>query len=236
MSKPAKPSLDDPLDEAELDRLDAFLLARIEALDDDVDDEADLGVLCVSELDGFLTAIVSGPLTVPPSRWIEALWGKFPPEYASEEQLREVLESVFRLMNGIAGMLMEEPDDFEPIFLHHEAEGREALVVDEWCTGYLRGMRLTLEAWEAGGTEVGELLAPILLFATEIGFDELELMNDAEVEAQQQLVGPAAVALHGYWLEQRQQARRATRSEPKVGRNDPCPCGSGKKYKKCCLH
>ena len=22
---------------------------------------------------------------------------------------------------------------------------------------------------------------------------------------------------------------------PKVGRNDPCPCGSGKKYKKCCM-
>lgn len=22
---------------------------------------------------------------------------------------------------------------------------------------------------------------------------------------------------------------------PKIGRNDPCPCGSGKKYKKCCL-
>ncbi len=27
-----------------------------------------------------------------------------------------------------------------------------------------------------------------------------------------------------------------TREQPKVGRNDPCPCGSGKKYKKCCLH
>ena len=25
------------------------------------------------------------------------------------------------------------------------------------------------------------------------------------------------------------------RQQPKVGRNDPCPCGSGKKYKKCCL-
>jgi preprotein translocase subunit SecA len=24
------------------------------------------------------------------------------------------------------------------------------------------------------------------------------------------------------------------RSQPKVGRNDPCPCGSGKKYKRCC--
>jgi preprotein translocase subunit SecA len=25
------------------------------------------------------------------------------------------------------------------------------------------------------------------------------------------------------------------RLSPKVGRNEPCPCGSGKKYKKCCL-
>ena len=24
------------------------------------------------------------------------------------------------------------------------------------------------------------------------------------------------------------------RSEPKIGRNDPCPCGSQKKYKRCC--
>jgi preprotein translocase subunit SecA len=28
---------------------------------------------------------------------------------------------------------------------------------------------------------------------------------------------------------------RPARAARKVGRNDPCPCGSGKKYKKCCL-
>lgn len=28
--------------------------------------------------------------------------------------------------------------------------------------------------------------------------------------------------------------RQVIRSEPKLKRNDPCPCGSGKKYKKCC--
>jgi SEC-C motif-containing protein len=28
--------------------------------------------------------------------------------------------------------------------------------------------------------------------------------------------------------------KQVVRSQPKVGRNDPCPCGSGKKYKKCC--
>ena len=29
--------------------------------------------------------------------------------------------------------------------------------------------------------------------------------------------------------------RQIVNEAPKVGRNDPCPCGSGKKYKKCCL-
>jgi hydrogenase maturation protease len=32
------------------------------------------------------------------------------------------------------------------------------------------------------------------------------------------------------------EALRPTRVKKKVGRNDPCPCGSGRKYKKCCLN
>ena len=32
----------------------------------------------------------------------------------------------------------------------------------------------------------------------------------------------------------RQPVQQVVRSGAKVGRNDPCPCGSGKKYKKCC--
>lgn len=27
---------------------------------------------------------------------------------------------------------------------------------------------------------------------------------------------------------------RDSKTDPKIGRNQPCPCGSGKKYKKCC--
>ena len=64
------------------------------------------------------------------------------------------------------------------------------------------------------------------------------------------MIEPAAQALHRYWLEQRMNKpddfmppqtfipRQPTvqYDQPKVGRNDPCPCGSGKKYKKCCLH
>ncbi|MCK4774434.1 MAG: SEC-C domain-containing protein, partial [Candidatus Krumholzibacteria bacterium] len=35
-------------------------------------------------------------------------------------------------------------------------------------------------------------------------------------------------------LRQKSSSRPVVRDEQKVGRNDPCPCGSGKKYKKCC--
>ena len=34
--------------------------------------------------------------------------------------------------------------------------------------------------------------------------------------------------------EGKEAVRTIVRDQPKVGRNDPCPCGSGKKYKKCC--
>ena len=35
-------------------------------------------------------------------------------------------------------------------------------------------------------------------------------------------------------LYKEQKAAHTVRKEAKVGRNDPCPCGSGKKYKQCC--
>ena len=44
------------------------------------------------------------------------------------------------------------------------------------------------------------------------------------------IVGEAAAAAEA----QAKARAKPVRTGPKVGRNDPCPCGSGKKYKKCC--
>lgn len=43
--------------------------------------------------------------------------------------------------------------------------------------------------------------------------------------------------IHGTWFYNRsvRQGPAPVKAAPKVGRNDPCPCGSGKKYKQCCL-
>ncbi|PWB46887.1 MAG: hypothetical protein C3F18_12285, partial [Nitrosomonadales bacterium] len=48
-------------------------------------------------------------------------------------------------------------------------------------------------------------------------------------------VFPSAIGdIHQFWLARRSTPETIRREAPKTGRNDPCPCGSGKKYKQCC--
>jgi hypothetical protein len=54
----------------------------------------------------------------------------------------------------------------------------------------------------------------------------------SELEARRQRVLTIAPRVEAIQL---RQLREAERTRPQAGRNDPCPCGSGKKYKRCCL-
>ena len=63
----------------------------------------------------------------------------------------------------------------------------------------------------------------------------------SSAEAVSQGGGASGFDTHRQGMEQAIQAsgqgaavKPLRRKAPKVGRNDPCPCGSGKKYKKCC--
>lgn len=224
------------LSDAEFDYLDRFLLDR---LDEDDDTEGkDEGVLDVSELDGLLTAIVSGPVMIPPSRWLPAIWGDFEPVWDSQADFEKVLSMLMRHMNAIAATLLEQPEDFEPIFLEREVEGKTYTIVDEWCEGYRRGVGLAPEQWEAAGPDMIKLLTPILAFTQAIDWRGHDFSAN-EVEAIQAAITPNVRAIHAYWLSRRELPAHginpSRRSAPRVGRNDPCPCGSGKKYKRCCL-
>jgi uncharacterized protein len=228
-----------PLDESEMDRLDQFLLDRI---DEDADTEGkDEGVLDMSELDGLFTAIVSGPVSIPPSQWLPALWGDFAPVWSTKKEFEEIFSMLVRHMNSIVVSLMDEPESFEPLFLERDVEGKTYLVVDEWCEGYRRGMALAAERWEAGGMEMTALVAPILAFTSETDFRAHDLATSEETDNVRRAITPNVREIHAYWLKRRAHKESPAsppvqRAEPRVGRNDPCPCGSGKKYKKCCLH
>ncbi|MEX2353538.1 MAG: UPF0149 family protein [Gammaproteobacteria bacterium] len=225
------------LTDAEIDRLDRFLLDRIDETADTLG--KDEGILDIAELDGFLTAVVSGPVMIPPSQWLPAVWGDFAPLWKDEKEFESVFTLMIRHMNDIATTLMERPQDFEPIFMQRVVEGKTYTIVDEWCEGYYRGMKLAADAWETGGGDMEVLLVPILAF-TEVTKWRGHDFNQDEIENLQMAVTENARIIHAYWLQRRMVNAPASapvrREKPQVGRNDPCPCGSGKKYKKCCLH
>ena len=230
-----------PLNDDELNWLDDFLLERI---DENADVEGkDEGILDVSELDGLLTAVVSGPVTIPPSKWVPQVWGDFEPVWEDEQEIRHVMTMLMRHMNSIAVMLMEQPGDFEPIFLERELEGITYAIVDEWCEGYMRGVVLAAEQWELDTSEMRELLFPILAFQGTQEVETHDQCSEEEVRVLQNAIPENVRKIHSYWLSKRDHPASSitphsptTREQPRIGRNDPCPCGSGKKYKKCCLH
>lgn len=232
--------LDTPLSDQEIDTLNRFMLERIpEEAAEAADGEVDEGILDISELDGFLTAIVSGPQPLNPSEWMPVLWGEFEPEWASTEESEAILSLVLRHMNGIVTTLNEAPEEFEPIVLEVDEDEASFTSVEEWCLGYMKGVSLSMEAWQQGGQEVMDLLFPIMVFTTADGRNSLERLEVDELETLKRSLPSSVRKLHAFW-----QARSGMggnhepfeHAEPPVGRNDPCPCGSGKKFKKCCLH
>jgi len=226
-----------PLTDKECDRLDRFLLDRIDEEADTQD--KDEGVLDISELDGLFSALVSGPVSAVPSQWLPAVWGDFEPVWDSQEEFEEIFSLMIRHMNGIAHLLMEYPEEFEPMFLERDVDGDTHTIVDEWCEGYLRGVELAEEDWHTSGEALADLLVPIYAFTEKTKWRAHDLGYDEMVKTQQ-AIAANVLKIHAYWLERRGDDAPVTqpvrRDAPRVGRNDPCPCGSGKKYKKCCLH
>ena len=77
---------------------------------------------------------------------------------------------------------------------------------------------------------VGNLMRIQLMQEDELARMEEERRQARERELEQARLGGAAMAAE----EPDRQAPQPQRQEDKIGRNAPCPCGSGKKYKKCC--
>lgn len=216
-----------PLSDAELDELDQFLMS------DACHEEA----MDIAMLDGFLTGLAVGPNTLPPSRWMPLIWGG-EMTWESEAQAKRMMSLVFRHANDILFTLRGYPDDFEPLLYEREHEGRKIPIIDEWCSGFVRAMALDEEAWRPlmDSEEGEEMLFPIMLYGTEAGWEQLR--DDPALENRHEefaaALGDSVIAVMDWWLPTRKATSTLRREEPKVGRNDPCPCGSGKKFKQCC--
>ncbi len=194
-------------------------------------------ILSMSELDGFLTALVAGPNAVMPSVWYAQIWGELEPEWESMAEAERFMQLVVRQMNYNAAVLQENPAYYEALFMYsrNDDSDKPVCIVEDWCCGFLQGV--IVAEWGELPDEVADELHHIALHGSEEFFDVLDKMSLAQHQHTVTNIEPAVRKLYQYW----QQHRRAShppiiRQQPKIGRNDLCPCGSGKKFKKCCLH
>lgn len=227
------------LSDKEMDELSEFLLS------DATSDEA----MMLDTLDGFLTAILSGPVTLMTSQWLPRVWGpssKDEPVFESFEQAMRITGLILRHMNSINTLLQHDPDHCEPVFDIFSIPDDTKDYVDGkmWAKGYLMGINLALKEWDEffNNSQGAEVLRPIYLLGSDDLSDEDALLT--ETPEQREVLSeaiPAAIAwIYRFWQPYRQAiverfiASTYQREHPKVGRNEACPCGSGKKFKKCC--
>jgi uncharacterized protein len=222
-----------PLTEAELERLDTFLA------------ECKGGkAMNIEELDGFFAALIVGPDLVMPSEYYPLVFGgslEDTCDFETIEDANAILGLMMRHWNTIAATL-NAGDVYVPVLLENEKGIAEA---NDWAHGFVRGIELRREQWAElfEDEEHGGSILPMLMFHHEHDPDPELRPNPISDEQREEIIRDMAVGLvriHRYYREQRagepaggRRAPTVRRETAKVGRNDPCPCGSGKKYKHC---
>ncbi len=196
---------------------------------------SDDSILDISELDGFFAALACAPIAIMPSTWMPAIWGgeHLAPEWESEQEKAEFSRSIMLHYNGV--MSDFQGQKYEPLFLDGDHSSSELLNVDEWCEGFVKGLKLWGEMKPQDMKQLEICLYPIRHFCTDDGFEALASMSDTEIYQLQSSIQPNVKALYKHFYKPTKRADTTfVHATPKVGRNEPCPCGSGKKYKKCC--
>ena len=251
MPSPTPIRLDTPLSETELAAYDDLLhdlAARTES------------PLSLEGIDGFVTALICGPRMVMPSEYLPVLFDQEDSLalFADEAELSRFMELFQRRWNEIALALntpvenLAHPDALAPLIMDwdsllaelppDERAALEAEGLPSYASVWAAGFLLAVEHWEddwalpeASKDEayVDEMLDPFYVLIT----PPEELTPEERKTSRDDYVAMAiwgAYDLRDFWRDRGIAPRVPIRREATPGRNDPCPCGSGKKFKKCC--
>jgi uncharacterized protein len=220
-----------PLDETDYARLDTLL-----------DSLGNSDAMIVEELDGFLTALACSAESVPRDEYLPEILGLPEDSDGPVDAPAELLELIDRHAAQVTGALAAQ--SFAPVLAHNEQGQPDGVA---WAVGFLRGVEMRPEGWDAmlEEGEFADALDAIEALASSIDDDEGAgperlARRDRDVLIDQMVADVADI--HEFFrpfkkagtTPQAMRVQTVRREQPKTGRNDPCPCGSGKKYKQCC--
>jgi uncharacterized protein len=186
------------------------------------------GTMDFETFDGYLTALIAISGHLAEESYQRQLWNGRRPAYDSDEQAAFVELLLRRHAAAIANRFAADQAP-EPFYLPTPPAEHAA----RWIDGFALGMEPNKRAWlrlfrDKELAEVIEPLGAVLADAGGAPRDRLDLEERLDYIS----LMPVAVLLAH--LQHGRTAAPAPVRVAKVGRNAPCPCGSGKKFKKCC--
>ena len=202
--------------------------------------------MLLEELDGFVAGLLVCPEMIPPSVWLPLVWNREGGEWAFEDlaHANKVMGLVMEHYNDVALALFEAPDTYAPLFAVDQPNGE--VLWELWIEGFNMAAKLRPEAWlplMAADARTAEAWRGLMRLA-EVACTDMHVSDevyDALSASAPDRIADWVLDLNDWRLAQYQPApdlrtgaNPFAASSGKVGRNDPCPCGSGKKYKKCC--
>ena len=214
-----------------LRQLDDFLLS--EAVSDDA--------MLLSELDGFLAGLIVCPDMIMPSEWMPVIWGDEEPVFDDVGQVRTVSNLILKHYNDIIRQL--DKRCHSPVFDFDTRNGE--IMWETWINGFGQAMQLRPEAWLpwVEGEDTGILRALLVLGRLkQLATLSPQETKPLDIDDELKNLAPDLIAVHVELLHHARLARAkppmpsANENRLKVGRNEPCPCASGKKFKRCCLN
>ena len=186
------------------------------------------------EVQGFMMALLSGPDALNPTNWL--------PEILGEESLFDAKErtEVERLVMAMAAdMRMKLNEKILPDLWFYEDEAGNPDFYT-WCNAYLYALDIVPTDWfeAVDQEEFEDLFYPIMalggIYDDEENGEVILHLNEKELTQLESDLPHVLLDIYWYWQAIINKPQTVRREGEKVGRNDPCPCGSGKKYKACC--
>lgn len=186
------------------------------------------------EVQGFMMALLSGPDALNPTNWL--------PEILGEESLFDAKErtEIERLVMAMAAdMRMKLNEKILPDLWFYEDEAGNPDFYT-WCNAYLYALDIVPTDWSEAvdQEEFEDLFYPIMalggIYDDEENGEVILHLNEKELTQLESDLPHVLLDIYWYWQAIINKPQTVRREGEKVGRNDPCPCGSGKKYKACC--
>ena len=210
--------------------------SRLRRLDGALADLPIDDAMLLSELDGYLAGILVSPQSIAQADWMPVIWGGGDAPFEEADDVRWFTSMVTAYAEELSRAM--ERSRYQPLLDVDERNGE--LLWEFWVEGFEKALALQPEGWaviaDAGDDETRAALTGMHTLI-DIAHERSDLAHheiDAIADRAADLIAMWTAALH-----RDRSARRGSMSVPapsvaKVGRNDPCPCGSGNKFKKCC--